>query len=642
MSDLKASARFSSELSRVTLQSLLVLSGVVAAFFVPVWRELLARVARSGPACLASLGLLMMLWAAAADRWPGLLPTISRRQRVRWQRLQVLGLPAVVLLSIAPLFAAWTGARSDGYAIAGILPYSDAGNYYEGALGLLRTGNVDEWNSRRPLNAVLLAVRLALTGENLQGALVIQSLLLGVAVWCAGRVVAADFGTGARWFMIGALLLVGSTWVAATTSETLGLTLGTLGFALSWSAARTRSAIGIGVAMGVLALGLSSRPGPLFMLPALVVWAYWAPLREPRFDRRGALSSLFGIGAAFALSGAIAELAGAARAGAQSNFAYTLYGLSVGGKGWRQGFIDHPELKSASDTARGQFLYARAFENMASEPWQFLVGLWRNTEAFVLPERMLGASEASRWLAMAGAFVALGGLLAWLTRRRGSDDCHWLLVAALVGAFLSVPFIYLDGGVRVFVVALPFAIALAPFAIGATRRSLPIDPEGVVEPRRMAWAPGALAAGVALAALLGAALPADAPSDARPSASATCLPSETTFVLSVTRTTPRIALEVTPSSRSFPPRVDLDTFRRGVGAEISSNEPFAEALLSLPTGAVLLAARDPASGRLRFIATRAPIVARAEKEAVSLCVVSTGQEPWPFSIDVGSFGRRGS
>lgn len=72
-------------------------------------------------------------------------------------------------------------------ALFGLLPWSDAHAYYDGALHLADTGNQDSWNERRPINASLLTMRLGLAGFHLRIATVLQVLVLAGATFLAGR-----------------------------------------------------------------------------------------------------------------------------------------------------------------------------------------------------------------------------------------------------------------------------------------------------------------------------------------------------------------------------------------------------------------------------------------------------------------------
>ena len=71
-----------------------------------------------------------------------------------------------ILATLYPLFNSWLGfllpAKLQGMcsSLGGILPYSDAHAYLEGAYQFEQTGILNSWNMRRPLNALFFAVRL--------------------------------------------------------------------------------------------------------------------------------------------------------------------------------------------------------------------------------------------------------------------------------------------------------------------------------------------------------------------------------------------------------------------------------------------------------------------------------------------------
>src|SRR5262245_6091793 len=146
---------------------------VWAAFQFETLRLLITSVAP-----ILGRGLLAAAVAATAAavcwrRMARMRPSSAQGHRSARHLSRAAGATAPVLAAVAfllPAFHSWTTAEplwpGAGSLVLGILPWSDAGAYYVGAEGFLTEGVLDPWNQRRPLNAALFAVRLALVDHD--------------------------------------------------------------------------------------------------------------------------------------------------------------------------------------------------------------------------------------------------------------------------------------------------------------------------------------------------------------------------------------------------------------------------------------------------------------------------------------------
>jgi hypothetical protein len=512
-------------------------------------------------------------------------------------------LAAACALTTVPVFAAWGEARTHGAFLAGLLPYSDAGDYVTGALGLLDDGRLDVWNSRRPLNAVLLAVRLALTGGQLREALVLQALLLGAALWLAARALAHDLGCAAGLAWFGASSLFASVFVPTTLSEALGVTVGALSLALLWRAATARSAWMLTVGFATLSLALNARSGPFLVLPALLAWA--ARLREApsqRWNPRALGASLAGIVLGFACNGLVSRLHHGVRGAAQGNFSYTLYGLARGGLGWEGVFVEHPELRSMAEGPRAEAVYRHAFAAIRARPSALFLGLLRNVEQFVqawTTSATGGLAAGHPWLQWVLAAAAVLGLAIVLRRvaRRAPHPAHLeLLGLALLGAFASVPVIYMDGNERVFAAAVPWVMAAGVYVLAmATRQRA--EGAGYDDARAPAAVMLALVlcatAGVPVARML------------RPQPVTAPLPrcAEGAYAIEVGAVPARVWL-VDDAEATVSPRVDVRYFRARIGARAYMGATaLAPVLAALPARTTLSLVFDRRARQVDYLAT---------------------------------------
>ena len=394
--------------------------------------------------------------------------SLLRRTAGAWL---LLGL--CTLLFTLPLISQWTSVPPDQRMIGGIVPFSDAHAYYEGATEYLNLGELNAWNQRRPLNALLLAVRLAVSGNDLRIALLWQAGMLGIAVFVLARVVSRDFGIGAGLLTVALLYAAGREHVGSTLSEALGLTLGIVATALLLVGQRDRRLFVAAIGLTILTLALNSRAGAFFMLPTLAIWAgfeYRNPDRRFGFPQFSV--AVAAIAGGFLLNSCLLFVHGSEFGVGHGNFAHTLYGMAAGGTGWTTIYEDFPECKTLPESAQNGFIYEKAFERIREQPWllvkgyfvgfgEFCEGLWSYSKNLVFTPLKF----VNRVLAI--VLVVVGLLFAWTQRNNATAR---LLLAANAGLFLSGPIIWPDGGARVVVVSLPTYLLLMALGVQALAR----------------------------------------------------------------------------------------------------------------------------------------------------------------------------
>src|SRR5947207_1728034 len=163
---------------------------VLAGWFTEPVREVLGRIGLSVPA-LVYAGVLVLVAVRIVVRSR---PDLLARLRPLGRLSAPAGLAGSMIAFVIPLFSTWeTGKGSYGMA-GGVIPYGDGALYFGGAQRLLFNGSLDDWNSRRPLSTLFLAVELAATNLDLRLSLVIQALLVGIACYLAARVVTLELG----------------------------------------------------------------------------------------------------------------------------------------------------------------------------------------------------------------------------------------------------------------------------------------------------------------------------------------------------------------------------------------------------------------------------------------------------------------
>ncbi|HVM13265.1 MAG TPA: hypothetical protein VM287_02935 [Egibacteraceae bacterium] len=354
----------------------------MAAFLTMGWRSpnvrsTLADLDRNLTGALYFGVALLLAWSV----FSAVLARFGRSPRLRRRPPAVLAGPAGLLASMliycVPAFAAWSSGAWWAM-IGGAVPFGDAQLYFGGAERLLFFGELDVFNSRRPLNAMFLAVRLAVTQLDLRLALLIQCLLLGAACYVAARAVARDLG-----WLAGSALFVGlfgfsRLYTPTTMSEVLGITFGALAFAAIWTAAGDRKRW---VALGgvfLLTLALDARSGAVLLALIVPLWfarrlrtAGW--LDWPLLGAM-AVTVLVGVGANYVAVSAL----GGDTSNTNANGGFLIYALANGHpswdatNNWAEIYRDRPEVVAMTDPERNRFVSSMARAELREHPVRFL------------------------------------------------------------------------------------------------------------------------------------------------------------------------------------------------------------------------------------------------------------------------------
>jgi hypothetical protein len=251
-----------------------------------------------------------------------------------------------------------------------------------------------------------------------------------------------------------------------TMTENAGLIFGCLALALLLRAADGCSLPWLAAGGAMLSLALNARAGAFFVLPALVLWAGLVAQAQSRRVWLWVAVTVLAVFAGFAVQAGLVLAVGGDPAASHGNFAYTLYGLSVGGKGWSQVLLDHPEVfAQGTEVSQSHIILGLAWENITRQPALFYAGLAANLKAF-----LAGGTYGFYRLDRAAALVRFCWWFAWLPLLWRYRDPRYLLIALLsLGIAASAPWLLGDGGPRIFaatvaVDAIQVAIAIAVFA----------------------------------------------------------------------------------------------------------------------------------------------------------------------------------
>ncbi|HVJ54192.1 MAG TPA: hypothetical protein VM689_17130 [Aliidongia sp.] len=379
----------------------------------------------------------------------------------------------LILLSIAlSLALTWhlmTSGLWTGLAVGGWFQVSDAFGWWACAKNIAWVGTFSHyaqpWCERRPIYELFIGGLDLLGGASVGHLIWLQAAVIGLAIaWFAReaiRLAGALGGALAIWLIF---WFCDNLAFGQTMSENAGLAFGLSSLALLLCGADRRSQSIIAIGIAGLSVGLSARIGAVFTLPLLVVWLGLSAWRWQQSVSRALLLGVLAAMAGPLLQAVIVIATDGQFADSGSNIAYTLYGLSVGGRPWASGMTDHPEIFNGtlSDKEISRALYGLALDNVKSNAAVLFQGIQKN---FVLwQQQLLLISPAwfhdrvAGWLLPAG-FIAI----AWRVR----SGAMQILALVFIGEALTAPFGYIDGGNRVLAATMPVDALIAGLGLQA-------------------------------------------------------------------------------------------------------------------------------------------------------------------------------
>ncbi|MGN7613885.1 hypothetical protein ACQZV8_17585 [Magnetococcales bacterium HHB-1] len=403
-------------------------------------------------------------------------PPVTNTQQQPWLFLGYSGLCFI----LAGLFLqlAWGYGITSGWFSMGILPTNDAADFYNSALDLLAKGWFDTPRGR-PLTNSLVAGLLVFSQFDLK----ITLLLLA-----SGAIIAILLLTRSIWNRYGFIpgLIMGAILFdymhdhfGGFSSEPLGFILGGACFTLLWYGVQHKKPFLFIMGLATLGLTMVVRVGPLFLIPALLLWSAWAFRNQKRFNYKIPLIGLLLISIMFIGNSLIAKRVTPHSGGTFVNAVDSWYPLFINGKEalglidsdqllpharWVQIYQDYPELKTlprAEMVARKKEIL---LQEIQTAPLAGVVGGLLEYKKYLLRGGIFGfvgnkrlwAGKAVRWVVFTLTLIGLYGLIRDARRK---DPLATFVLAGNIGILLSVPFLY-GGGARVYAGTIAFTTML--------------------------------------------------------------------------------------------------------------------------------------------------------------------------------------
>lgn len=393
---------------------------------------------------------------------------------------KLLAFTAVTILFALGLAGLWASGGTQSILLSGLIPLSDATNYYIDALRILNGSEISDFSAMRPFFPGFLSLLLWLTGRNLMAAVGILTAITGMASYLASREIQRTHGAETAIFFLMMIFLYFRHHSGTTMSESLGVPVSLLATALLWKgiSAKQKNIFLFGLVL--LTLALNIRPGAMFVLPAVLLWGGFFFRGDKRFSAVFFLIGSVLVLAVFLLNNLMIKALAGPDATAFSNFSWALFGLVSGGKSWTYIFEVHPEVFSLPASTQGRAVLELIFKQFLQDPslayqgalnyWKiFFSSTWYNAYAFAAGENYW-VNEATRY----GMYLLCGlGLWKWFRNR--NDPYAGLAIAGAMGVLASVPFVPPTDAyrVRLYAATIPFFVLLPGIGMAFLAGKLP-------------------------------------------------------------------------------------------------------------------------------------------------------------------------
>jgi len=374
----------------------------------------------------------------------------------------------MLVIFTLPMLRLWQNATSHFNLVLGLLPWSDASGYYSDALGLTRGELLGIFSGRRPIFAGFLATLLHFTNGNLQTALIFLAVVNATAFFWLASETRENFGPLAGAGLVLLAQYYYRQFAGSTLTEQLGIPLGALALSSLLHAVRLKNKWLFAVGLGTLTLALITRAGAFFVLPTTLICGAIAFREHARLSPKHISLFIAAILITWGVYTGFRQQVATPVSVSMGNFSMTLYGQAVGGKGWGQVFIDHPEIKGKPEAEQVRMTYQLALDEIYRNPLglaQGSLGAWKE---YFLPSDIAGfgfiqtGEPYSTWGLQFGCTMLLfiGAFSAW---KQKASKSYALLIAIAIGIFLSIPFIppHESAWMRIYAatIALPLILA---------------------------------------------------------------------------------------------------------------------------------------------------------------------------------------
>lgn len=359
----------------------------------------------------------------------------------------LISMMVTLSLFAMPLAGLWASGQSQSVAISGLIPLTDAANYYNDSLRIITGQSISHFSAMRPFFPGFLSFLISITDRNFMFSLAIITAIAAIAIYYSVREIQRTHGAETAVFLLIILFLYFRHHSGTSMSETLGVPLGALGIGLIWRGMEKQSQNLAIFGLFIISFALNIRPGAMFTLPFILLWA-GRVFRKPneRFSIRFIFWGAGAIILSFALNTFFIRLLADPSGTAFSNFSWALYGLASGGNSYTYIFEKHPEVFLLQDPEQSRTIYRLAFDLIIHNPSLIIRGAFHNwimffSDSWYSAFSFLGGENGKIHIITRWAIYALSilGFLKWILKP--GDRYGGLVAMATLGVLASVPFV---------------------------------------------------------------------------------------------------------------------------------------------------------------------------------------------------------
>ena len=259
---------------------------------------------------------IAVYWVIATNRSPNFLRPLSMLLRTGYTvvipflfcglylvfRLRgwvgtLFSLSLVLAVFALALAGVWAGVRTEAWLLSGVIPMFDATNYYIDALRLLLGQKFSEYSANKPLFPALFSVLLWVAKHNLITALIFLTLLVALGCWLLANEINRTHGPATAALVLLIVFIYYRIHSGIVRTENLGMLFSVLGVALIWRGIAKYQRVYYLAGIFITCLALIARPGPMFTLPAMIIWgaiffSKYADFLAPRCQRQPAVRTI--------------------------------------------------------------------------------------------------------------------------------------------------------------------------------------------------------------------------------------------------------------------------------------------------------------------------------------------------------------
>ncbi|HAF62036.1 MAG TPA: hypothetical protein DCK95_06890 [Anaerolineaceae bacterium] len=385
--------------------------------------------------------------------------------RLKNQYKDILLFTVILLFYSFALAGVWASGKSEPTMISGLIPIVDGENYYTDSLRWINGGAFSAYSAKRPIFTAFLTTLAKIANQNIQLMQVLIMFLLAVACYFSFKEIYRIINPFASTFFFVLIFLYSRQYIGCFLSETIGMILGLMSFALLIRQKDDLDHWSFYLAIFLITLALNARAGTFFILPLLLFWILKTQKNQKDKWKKVSLAFCCMI-FAFLINSLFIRYFGEDENIPFSNFAYILYGLARGGAGWSQIMTDHPELFTLEEFQLISEIWSITKQLILQKPQDFISGLLKQYVYLIDISQTTKSvfsfanSETSSLSNFVQCFLYLFSLMGLFSLKKRNDNFSSLLIFSLIGILLSVPFVPIQDTLymRAYAVTMPFII----------------------------------------------------------------------------------------------------------------------------------------------------------------------------------------